>query len=80
MCAVRVSRPQAGVRIASHGQDLPSARRGGVHSGPVVASADGDTDDDAPVTVSVGFMVVPGFYVNRIVVHSKVYTVKREYQ
>lgn len=41
---------------------------------PVVASA--DSEDDPAISLSVGFMVVPGFHLNRIVVHSRVYTVK----
>ncbi|KAG0629122.1 hypothetical protein M758_1G078400 [Ceratodon purpureus] len=44
---------------------------------PVVAQADSDDEDADSISLSVGFMVVPGFYVNRIVVHSRVYTVKR---
>lgn len=42
---------------------------------PVVASADSEAGENC--LMSAGFMVVPGFHVNRIVVHSKVYTVKR---
>lgn len=44
----------------------------------VITSADSDSDDDAPPSkVSVGFMVVPGFFINQIVVHCQVYAVKR---
>ena len=47
------------------------------HMEAVVALAD-CADDDAPlVPFSAAFMVVPGFHVNRIIVHSRVYTVKR---
>lgn len=42
---------------------------------PVVASGDSEVGEDG--LLSVGFMVVPGLHVNRIVVHSRVYTVKR---
>lgn len=47
---------------------------------PVVESADSDDEVDTdPGSLIVGFMVVPGFTVRKIVVHSRVYTVKRVY-
>ncbi|KAG0579063.1 hypothetical protein KC19_4G070000 [Ceratodon purpureus] len=47
------------------------------HMEAVVALADSEDDDGPLVPLSAAFMVVPGFHVNRIIVHSRVYAVKR---
>lgn len=39
--------------------------------------SDDDEGDNSPIVFGVGFTIVPGFKVNRIVVHSKVYKVRR---
>jgi cell division protein FtsB len=47
------------------------------HMEAVVALADCEDDDVTLVPLSAALTIVPGFQVNRIIVHSRVYTVKR---